>query len=334
LLPGVLITPPLMPISPSVRAIRDVLELQSAAERFFGALARRVSDPATRALLEAFTRDEHQLVLDVRQAADAWVKGPVPEPTGRAADVKTAPAWGLVSEPTFDHVLAIAVDCLRRAASHHEQAAATVAGPVSVLLREMAASQGARASKLEVSLDREVRARFAGHAREDVLNETLDAVVRAGDRFRLLARRCPKQRTASFLAGMVEVCSLHATSVRALVADVRALREADRAHEDLLAPTMPIFDGGIDALDFLAAMRMAMHAEQRASLVHGMQARAFSGEIRDGLERVAEAESGYASTISTVLDRVVEHEEDRKRSGIQASPELPGRKRTLRLVVG
>ena len=323
-----------MPISPSVRAIRDVLELQGAAERFFDALARRVSDPATRALLEAFTRDEHQLVLDVRDAADSLAEGPLPEPTGRAADVKTAPAWGLVSEPAFDHVLAIAVDCLRRAASHHEQAATKVAGPVSVFLREMAESQGARASKLDVSLGREVRARFAGHAPEDVLNETFDAAVRAGDRFRLLARRCPKRRTASFLAGMAEVCSLHATSVRALVADVRALRDVDRVHDDLLGPTLPIFDGSIDALDFQAAMRMAMHAEQRAALVHGMQARAFSGEIREGLERVAEAESGYAATISTVLDRVVEHEEDRKRSGIQASPELPGRKRTLRLVVG
>lgn len=332
-----------MPHPPAIRALRDTLELQSAAERFFGALARRATDPAARTLLQDLTRIEHLLTLDVERTAASLSDQALPAPTGRAADVKTAPAWGLVPEPSFDQVLAVALTCCQRAADHHRVVAARLEGPTSAYLRDLADSEAERAARLEVALDREVRARFAGHRPDDVLNETLDAALRAGKRFEALARRIHKPQTAWFLRGMVDVCSLHATSIRALVKDARRLHETERWFDDLLTATLPVHDGRVEDLGFPSALRMAMHAEQRASLVHDMQARAFSGTIRTGLTAVAEAEHRYAVTISSVIERLVAEERERadqdasrKRSGTRPTPDQdpPGSKRTLRLVVG
>lgn len=293
------------------RALRDTLELQSAAARFFGALAQRASVPTTRKLLLDFARVEQLLALEVEAMTSQLTDAALPDRANtRVAGIKTAPEWSAVQEPTFEQSIAIALDCTRRAFHHHTDTAHRLDGRPSSFFLNLAQSEQERASMLDSVLAKRLAKLIEGHDVSVVFAETLDTVRRAGKAYARMAARTSRARTREFLKGMVEVCSLHAANIQAFVPHARELDERDRVFDDLLSVCLPVLDGPLVELDFISAMRMAMEAQKRAALVHGMLARVLDGDEAQQLLDVAEAERRHAATIASVLDRMAPEAEE------------------------
>jgi rubrerythrin len=286
------------------RALRDTLELQSASARFFGDLARQASNPDTRKLLFDFARVEQLLVLQVDSMAEQFSATPLPPRCDpRIPGIKTAPEWSSVPSLSVEQAIAVALDCTRRAFHHHTAMAMKFDGPAGDVFLTLAQADEDRARMFESALDRRLAELAASHPVDRVIVETLDAVRKAGKAYSRMAKRTSRAQTRQFLEGMVEVCALHAASIQTLVREPREL-ETDSLFEGLVSATCPSLECSIDDLEFASAMRMAMSAQKRAALVHGMLARAFPGEESQRLLDIADAERRHAATIASVLDRL------------------------------
>ena len=162
---------------------------------------------------------------------------------------------------------------------------------------------------LEQALDRHLAEVAKHHTVEQVIVETLNAVRRAGKAYDRLAKRTSRARTREFFKGMVEVCSLHAADIQHRGFVATDTDDEEPVFEGLVEATAPCLTSSIEEIDFESAMRMAMNAQKRAALLHGLQARAFPGDEAATLLEIAEAERRHAATIASVLDRLVPEEE-------------------------
>jgi len=287
------------------RAVRDTIELQSAAARFFSELARQATDPSARKLLLDIARIEQLLALDVESKVSQLTSAPLPERANtRVSGIKTAPEWAAVRTITIEQAIAVAFDCTRRAFHHHADMASKFEGRASDFFLQLAQADEDRAMMLERALDQRLADFAATHHEGQIVAATLDAVRRAGKAYSRIAKRTTRARTREFLKGMVEVCSLHAANIQGRVHDAVVFEEDDPAFEGLISATSPTLDRNVDDLAFESAMRMAMNAQKRAALVHGIQARAFPGETAQLFFDIAEAERRHAATIASVLDRM------------------------------
>lgn len=292
------------------RVLRDALEMQSAAARFFGQLAHKATDPKARKLLVDLARVEQLLTIEVDAMSGQLGQIPLSERIDpRVLRIKTAPEWEGFEAITVEQAMAVAFDCNRRAYRHHAEAASRFDGPVADFFLTLAQADLDRASMLERTLDRHLAEVAAQNTIEQVLVETLAAVRQAGKVYGRLAKRTERARTREFLKGMVEVCSLHAANIQRLVGESEEPTEDEPVFEGLIQATTPCLTGRVEDLDFESAMRMAMNAQKRAALLHGLQARAFPGEQAEMLLEIAEAERRHAATIASVLDRLAPDEE-------------------------
>jgi rubrerythrin len=284
--------------------LRDTLEMQSAAARFFGEIARQASVPESRKLLLDLARIEQLLSLEIDTMAAQLVEAPLPSRfSTKIAGTKTAPEWTHVRLITHEQCLAVALDCTRRASHFFVDLAAHLDGPALHFFLTLAQSHEDRALMLEASLDLKLRELAARHAVKRILAATLGAVRRAGSAYGWLVRRTSRARTREFLRGMQEVCGLQAAGIQGLLGDA-AIEAEDPVLECLATATLPILDGPVEDLDFEAALRAAMHAQKRAALVHEMLARPFAGDAAQRLLQLAGAERRHAATVAAVLDRL------------------------------
>lgn len=287
------------------RALRDTLEVQSASARFFHELATQSKNPDTQKLLVDFSHVEQLLALQVESMVGRILPGPLPARADpRIAGIKTAPEWSRLPELTVEQAIAIALDCTRRAFHHHTDMAMKFDGRAGDYFLSLAQADEDRAKMLEGALVRRLAEVAEAHPVDHVIVETLEAVRRAGKVYSRMAKRTSRARTRQFLEGMVEVCSLHAASIQGLVMAPPESHHDDPAFEGIVAATCPVLDCSIDDLEFPSAMRMAMDAQKRAALVHGMLARAYPGEEAHRLLDIADAERRHAATIASVLDRL------------------------------
>lgn len=287
------------------RALRDTLEVQSASARFFSELATHASNPDTQKLLFDFSHVEQLLTVQVDSMVGKLLPGALPAHADpRIAGIKTAPEWSSLPNLSVEQAIAVALDCTRRAFHHHTDMAMKFDGPAGDFFLSLAQADEDRAKMFEGALDRRLAEVAAAHTVDHVIVETLGAVRHAGKVYSRMAKRTSRARTRQFLEGMVEVCGLHAASIQGLVREPLEGDHADPAFEGIVAATCPVLDGSIDDLEFTSAMRMAMDAQKRAALVHGMLARAYPGEESHRLLDIADAERRHAATIASVLDRL------------------------------
>ncbi len=286
------------------RALRDTLDMQSASALFFGELARQATVAEARKLLFDLARIEQLLSLEIDAMVGQLTDTPLPDrPSKHIVGIKTAPEWSSLKLITYEQAIVVALDCTRRAAHFLTDMAAQLDGPALDFFLTLAQSHEDRAAMLERSLDRRLRELTAGQNVRRVLAETLDAVRHAGKAYAWIARRTSRARTRDFLEGMQEVCALHAANIQSMMGDT-ANNVQDPVFEGLAAATAPTPDCPVEDLDFEAALRMAMHAQKRAALVHGMLARAFPGDAAQQLLDIADAERRHAATVAAVLDRI------------------------------
>jgi rubrerythrin len=291
------------------RALRDTLDMQSASALFLGELARHATVPDARKLLFDLARIEQMLSLEVDAMVGQLTDSPLPDrPSKHIVGIKTAPEWSHLRLITYEQAITMALDCTRRAAHFLTDMAAQLDGPALDFFLTLAQSDEDRAAMLETSLDRRLKELTAGQDVRRVLAETLDAVRHAGRAYAWIARRTSRARTREFLEGMQEVCALHAANIQGLMGDT-PIDVEDPVFEGLAAATSPALDCPVEDLDFEAALRMAMHAQKRAALVHGMLARAFPGEEAQQLLDIADAERRHAATVASVLDRITPHDD-------------------------
>ncbi len=286
------------------RALGDTLELQSASARFFGELATQATLPDTQKLLLDFARVEQLLALQVDSMVAQFATTLPARCDPRIAGIKTAPEWSNAPSLSVEQAIAVALDCTRRAFHHHTAMAMKFDGPAGDFFLTLAQADEDRARMFEHALDRRLAEVAAAHPVDHVIVETLDAVRKAGKAYSRMAKRTPRARTRQFLEGMVEVCALHAASIQGLIREARDVDSDGPVFEGLVTATCPCLDCSVDDLEFTSAMRMAMNAQKRAALVHGMLARAFPGEESQRLLDIADAERRHAATIASVLDRL------------------------------
>ncbi len=293
------------------RDLRNSLQLESEAARFFSALAHRATDRVARSLLLDFARIEQLLALELDSSISQLVSVDLPARAQPAvARIKTAPEWAAVPGITVEQAIAVALDCTRRSFHHHAELAAKHEGRVGTFFLTIAQADHDRSTMLERVLDDKLAALAEQRGLDQMLSGALLASRRAGKLYERLARRTTRARTSEFLRGMVEVCALHAASIQRLLREALDEEDDDSAIGGLSAATIPVLEGSVEDLAFESALRMAMHAQKRAALVHGMQTRAFPGQEGAALLDIAEAERKHAATIASVLDRLASDADD------------------------
>ncbi len=324
-------TPPHLPskheLSPSLlrahslalsRGLRDTVEMQSASARFLSELARQATVPEARKLLLELARIEQLLSLEIDVKVAQLVEAPLPaRASPGAANIKTAPEWAHLELITYEQAIAVTLDCTRRSILFLTDMANRFDGPTLDFFLMLAQSDEDRAAMLERALNRRLAELTIGHDIRRVLVEIHDAARRAAKAYAWIGRRTMRPRAQEFLQGMQEVCALHAANIQSMLGNMDHLSD-DPVFEGLAAATLSTLDGDVEGLDFQAALRIAMHAQQRTALVHGMYARAFRGEEAQQLLDIADAERRQAATIASVLERLEPSDQDMEEQYPQA----------------
>ena len=284
------------------QALRDTIEMQSAAARFYGALASRSTDAAATKLLHDLARVEQLVALEIEKKTSQLWSGSLPSfATPSVPSIKTAPEWESFSL-SEDRALALALDCTMRAAHYHRAVAAELDGQAAEFFEALGTSETQRANMLRNALRAQLEHMAGERSLAQALADTLVSVRRASKRYEQLATSADGARTRTFLLGMVDVCVLHAAEIERNAGELLGDDTGPAEGDDTIGVAVQGQSDG--TIDLETAMRLASDAQKRAALLHGMLAHAYPGEGASLLYEVAEAERKHARTIGAVLDRL------------------------------
>ncbi|HEY3355953.1 MAG TPA: ferritin family protein [Polyangia bacterium] len=136
------------------QALRNAVETELAAERYYRRLAAHTTDPDARLFLLGMADEEHEHAAELeRFGVTVAVELP-----GRADPNvhlgETAPGWAHHEGTTLDQALRIALEAENNAALYYDALAGTATGAVADFFRRLVANEEDHAARLRAMIAR------------------------------------------------------------------------------------------------------------------------------------------------------------------------------------
>jgi len=139
------------------QAVRNAVEVERAASRFYQSLLPKAADTKARAFLEAMMAEEDHHAANIEAMGKRLLSGELPDtPAGLNCHlVETAPEWARVEEITLREALEIALEAEIHAELYYDAVADSVGkGPVSEFFSSLARDEKEHAKRLDDLLQR------------------------------------------------------------------------------------------------------------------------------------------------------------------------------------
>lgn len=131
------------------QAIRNAIEAEHAAARFYALLADSTQDEPTRAFLEDMADNERLHARQIREVGEKLVQGPLAERADSdMALVETLPDWRFVDDLGMQQALEVALAAEEQAAIFYDALADYLDEPVKSFFLELAKTEEAHAVAL------------------------------------------------------------------------------------------------------------------------------------------------------------------------------------------
>lgn len=131
------------------QAMRNAIEAELAAARFYDGLARRADDDETRAFLEQMAEQERDHAAAIEAMSQQIGTGDLPARADTAVNmVETVPGWSDASDIAIHDALELALEAENSAALYYDALSDFCDVGVKAFLQKMAAYEEAHAEKL------------------------------------------------------------------------------------------------------------------------------------------------------------------------------------------
>jgi rubrerythrin len=142
------------------QALRNAIEVERSATRFYDRLAAKTAPGPTRDFLEQMVREETTHAAAFEAKAQELAGGLLPVAPDRRVDtVETIPEWSLAESIGLEEALQIAVEAEQHAELYYDAVADSLGqGPVAEFYRSVADTESRHAQAL-IALVEELRSR-------------------------------------------------------------------------------------------------------------------------------------------------------------------------------
>lgn len=124
------------------QALRNAIEVERAAARFYGKLAARTKQPEARAFLERLVGEETSHAVALEAKSRELVDGALPEhPDWHFENIETVPDWTLADDVSFEQALQVALEAEQSAELFYDALAGTTTGAVSEFFQNVARNE-------------------------------------------------------------------------------------------------------------------------------------------------------------------------------------------------
>jgi rubrerythrin len=142
------------------QAIRNAIEVERAAARFYSRLVDQAGSAEVRAFFVEMVAQEEAHAREIAGLGERVQRGELP----RAADddlalVETAPGWGEAVVVALEDAVGLAIEAEHHAALYYDAMADFLVGETAAFFRALGATELAHASRLTALLERLVRDR-------------------------------------------------------------------------------------------------------------------------------------------------------------------------------
>jgi rubrerythrin len=136
------------------QAIRNAVETELAAERFYHALAAKTSDPDARQFRLSMADEERDHAADLRMLARRLVDDLPAEADRNVSFIEVAPGWAGHAGMTLAEALHVALEAEQNAALTYDALAGSAQGEVAGFLRGLVETEESHAERIRDALVR------------------------------------------------------------------------------------------------------------------------------------------------------------------------------------
>jgi rubrerythrin len=141
----------------TAQAIRNAIEAELAACRFYRLLSESTTDLEARAFLQEMASAETEHADAIRREGEALFRGPLPDKADSVVEViETVPDWKYVDNVSLDEALAVAKAAEVQAALYYDAIADNLAGAPQAFFRELARTEEEHARRIDARRARPV----------------------------------------------------------------------------------------------------------------------------------------------------------------------------------
>lgn len=135
------------------QAIRNAIEVEKSASRFYRLLAESTADAEARAFLLKMVDEEEAHARAIEDMGKKIVQGELPNrPDDNVELVETAPEWAYVDNISYQQALSIALDAENHAALYYSAIADAFEGKVAEFFNSLARTEEQHVKNLEQRL--------------------------------------------------------------------------------------------------------------------------------------------------------------------------------------
>jgi len=286
------------------QAIRNAIEAERAASRFYSDLAARAEDPLTRRFFEEMIRVEQHHSSEIEDIGHKLVDGSLGlSGAGQITVVEPAPDWTHPDDLGIDQGLQLAFECESRAARYYAALAEGFPGPGAGFFRMLAHTEEQHARLVHSELEGRQAARATTMTLGQAVRNAIQAERSSADFYRKAASRTSDSAARKFFEDMIGVEHLHAGEIERLSRSLHQGPLAERANVPVdIVETAPVWDYD-EELDIDGALHVALEAEKHAALYYGVVAGYFEGRDEEFFRELARTEEEHARMITSTIQK-------------------------------
>lgn len=136
------------------QAIRNAIEIERAAARFYAQLVDKAADDKTRDFLQDMCQQEEAHARVIQEMGDKINGGDLPaHPDDRIQGVETAPDWTYAESIELVQALNLAIEAENNASLYYDAMADSTQGEVAQFFRDLTITEEQHAQKLREFLE-------------------------------------------------------------------------------------------------------------------------------------------------------------------------------------
>jgi rubrerythrin len=284
------------------QAVRNAMEAERAAARFYQELADRADDARTRKFFQNMVEVERQHFSEVEEVGRQLVEGTIPvDPNTDVTVIETAPEWTQIDWIDIDEALQLALECEQRACLFYGALADHFPSPGAEFFRTLSGVEKEHARMLQAAINDRLPVHRSPMTMGQAVRNAIAAERASAVFYRTLARRVQDPAARKFFLDMVSVEHLHAAEIERISDSLKHGPLAERANEPVdNVETPPSWSVGDDP-DIDLALRVALEAERHAALYYANMAGHLEGPDADFFRSLARTEEEHAAMIGETL---------------------------------
>lgn len=135
------------------QALRNAIETERAAARFYSGLLPKAADEQTREFFQKMVKDEEAHAEAIERMGQRLGSKELPErPDHNIALVESCPGWGEVESIDLTQALTVAIEAENHAALFYDALADSVSGELALFFKDLTEMEIAHAKRLDAML--------------------------------------------------------------------------------------------------------------------------------------------------------------------------------------